>query len=111
MHYYWRYIEMNELEAEKNQLVSAPQRTGTPRVVTETVSGNDLQLAIESVDRELYLDALTETTTETTSMDMTQVCERLDTLNATLIVLTFFTIFVWVETKITSGVRRLMKHE
>ena len=79
------------------------------------VSGNDI-VPIESAQMPLYADVLSagaeelEATTETV-IDMTEVCEKLDVTNATLALLTFVTIFVWVEQKIRSGVRRLMKHE
>lgn len=99
---------------EKNESVQTKTKySGTPM----TISGNDLVPVTESAEMKLYAEVLAveneelETLTETTYVDMTEVCEKLDVTNATLALLTFFTIFAWVEQKIRSGVRRIMKHE
>ena len=38
-------------------------------------------------------------------------CEKLDTTNFLLSALLFFTVFVWVESKIKNSVRKVMKNE
>lgn len=81
---------------------------GAPPAYIDTVSDGDLVHIEQGAEMTRY-ETVAEA--ETTITDMTEVCSRLDVLNTTLALLTFFTIFVWVEQKISSGVRRIMKHE
>ena len=44
-------------------------------------------------------------------LDDLYFCEKLDSTNFLLSALLFFTLFVWVESKIKNAVRKVMKNE
>lgn len=77
-----------------------------------SVSNNDL-MAAAAADTVSSGDSVSggDFGAYTTAADTTAIIEPLEFINYNLALIAFLIIFVFCEQKITSGVRRLLKHE